>query len=181
MRNAKLFAVNTNSARSRWRLKPLLSEPGISFRENQYKVKENVLNLLHQGSILVMLHRGKNFRELDSSPSPTKADIEMFLENNRRLYDTHHFAWRHEVCLINHFSCIISNLLRNLNFHVNFKNMKFDIFARSLKNADNRTKYKIYEHVPNTRGCKMLYILLFYTACMFWFQMQRLNRGLFLK
>ena len=34
-----------------------------------------------------MLHRGKNFRELDPRPLLTEAAIEMFLENSCTLYD----------------------------------------------------------------------------------------------
>ena len=55
------------------------SEPGICFIENQNKVKGPFLKLLHQESFFVMLHRGKNFQELDPRPLLTEAAIQMFL------------------------------------------------------------------------------------------------------
>ena len=64
-----IFKIKTN----------MRSEPGICFRENQNKVKGPFLKLLHQESFFVMLHRGKNFKELDPRPLLTEAAIQMFL------------------------------------------------------------------------------------------------------
>ena len=62
----------------------------LEFVSEKIKIKRKKLplKLLYRESFFVMLHRGKNFRELDHSLSLTEAAIEMFLENNCMLYDT---------------------------------------------------------------------------------------------
>ena len=74
--------------RSRWRLTSLCSEPRICFRENQNKEKEPFLKVALSEHFFVMLHRGKNFRELHHRLSLTEAAIEIFFENSCMLYDT---------------------------------------------------------------------------------------------
>ena len=78
---------------------------------------------------------------------------------------TNHFAWRHEVCLFNHFSCTKFNHLRWPNFHVTLMNMKFYILTRSRKfkkihgrwqNTKHQSKYQIQEVVK----CQLFLILL---------------------
>lgn len=71
------FIVHNKSNSKTRCLNCLCSEPRMCFRENQHKVKEPFLKLHQQESLFVMVHPGKNFREL--SPRTSLTEAEMFL------------------------------------------------------------------------------------------------------
>ena len=76
-----IFCEKNNKQEVGEDFKRFRSEPRICFRKNQNKVEEPFLKLLHHEMFYVMLHRGKNFRELDLRSSLTEAVIKIFSEN----------------------------------------------------------------------------------------------------